>query len=186
MKNFKNDFKKEIPKNGMTLIEMIFSIGMFSLFMSLFVVLAEFTSNFINKSNSTLQGSEGALIDHQVIQYNFDRLSDFLSQQGMSYNEINQIITNKEKICTYDPSLTWEIPGEKFIIPTGYKICLRSTSLTEPKDQTNSLGQIIHSSTKKLLDGEKPGIYILQALPEEITPSSLPIRRIFCRPKPFC
>ena len=178
MKNCRKPFKKQIIKNGMSLVEVIFSIGMFSMFMSVFITLAELTSNFINKTNSTLQGSDGALIDHQLIQYSFDRLSDFLSQQGVSSNEINQIITNTE--CTYDPNNDWNIPGKKFIFPSGYKICLRSTSLTEPIDQIN------YSSTKKLLDGQKPGIYIIQALPEKITPSSLPIRRIFCRPKPFC
>ena len=178
MKKLKQTEKYYMTKNGMTLVEVIFSIGMFAMFMSVFVSLAEFTSNFINKSNTTLQGSEGALIDHQLIQSSFDRLANFLAQPGVNNNEINQIITNDT--CTYDPSNDWNIPGKIFTIPGGYKICLRSTSLIEPIGDSN------YSSIKKLLDGQKPGIYVLQALPDKITPSSLPIRRIFCRPKPFC
>ena len=178
MKTSKQTEKYYLIKNGMTLVEVIFSISMFAMFMSVFVSLTEFTSNFINKSNTTLQGSEGALIDHQLIQSSFDRLANFLSQPGVTYNEINQIITNKS--CTYDPSNDWEIPGKIYTIQGGYKICLRSTSLSEPIEERD------YSSTKKLLDGQKPGIYVLQALPDKITPSSLPIRRIFCRPKPFC
>ena len=35
-------------------------------------------------------------------------------------------------------------------------------------------------------DGAKPGIYLLQALPERLSATSLPTRRLFCRPRPFC
>ena len=131
----------------------------------------------INKSNTTLQGSEGALIDHQLIQSSFDRLANFLSQPGVTYNEINQIITNNLALMIQVMiGNSWQ----NLTIQGGYKICLRSTSLNEPIEESN------YSSIKKLLDGQKPGIYVLQALPDKITPSSLPIRRIFCRPKPFC
>lgn len=34
--------------------------------------------------------------------------------------------------------------------------------------------------------GAKPGIYLLQALPERLNASTLPTRRLFCRPRPFC
>ena len=30
------------------------------------------------------------------------------------------------------------------------------------------------------------GIYLLQALPEQLSSASLPTRRLFCRPRPFC
>ena len=101
MKTAKQRQKYYMTKNGLTLVEVIFSISMFAMFMSVFVSLAEFTSNFINKSNTTLQGSEGALIDHQLIQSSFDRLANFLSQPGVTYNEINQMLDCLDEFLLY-------------------------------------------------------------------------------------
>tara|TARA_B100000965_G_C19601436_1_gene762934 strand:- start:1118 stop:1693 length:576 start_codon:yes stop_codon:yes gene_type:complete len=171
---------------GMTLIEVQFSLAMFAMFMAVFVAMTEFTSKFINKSEISFAGSEGLLIDNQRLQSIMDGLANTLSQPAFSVKEINEITQSENKKCSYDPMLTWNIPGKSIQMPSGYRICLRTTSLGEPLDETDSQGGITRSSIEKLIDGENPGIYILQALPEEITSSTLPSRRIFCRPKPFC
>ena len=37
-----------------------------------------------------------------------------------------------------------------------------------------------------LNNGATPGLYVLQALPTQLNASTLPVRRLFCRPRPFC
>ena len=91
---------------------------------------------------------------------------------------INDIVNG----CEYPPApprRIWDLPGkEKQSIPEGYKMCLIPTSLTE-------------SSIEDLVSGDKdakPGIYILYASPpsDKISINALPVRRLFCRPKPYC
>ena len=185
--NYSNEeIIKKKNNSGMTLIEVQFSLAMFAMFMAVFVAMTEFTSKFINKSETSFTGSQGLLIDNQRLLSIMDGLANTLSQPAFSVKEIIEITQNENKSCSYDPMFTWNIPGKPIQIPPGYRICLRTTSIAEPLDETDSQGAITKSSIQKLIDGEKPGIYILQALPEEVTSSTLPIRRIFCRPKTFC
>ena len=71
--------------------------------------------------------------------------------------------------------MEWNIPSiDTKAIPKSYKICIKSTSLSE-------------SNYSELSSGGKPGIYILYSKPENgVSVNSTPVRRIFCRPKPFC
>ena len=74
------------------------------------------------------------------------------------------------------PSLEWDIPSiDSKAIPKSYKICIKPTTLSE-------------SDYLQLANEEgKPGIYILYSKPVQgISANATPIRRIFCRPKPFC
>ena len=61
-------------------------------------------------------------------------------------------------------------------LPPGYRLCIWKTTAVE-----SSLAALVNGA-----NGAKPGIYLLQALPEQLTSSSLPTRRLFCRPRPFC
>ena len=75
-----------------------------------------------------------------------------------------------------DPAIQWGTPIPSIVLPPGYRLCLWKTSVAE-------------SSMEKLIaeaEGAKPGIYLLQALPEELSASTLPTRRLFCRPRLFC
>ena len=78
--------------------------------------------------------------------------------------------------CTSLPSLEWNIPSiDTEALPKSYKICIKPTSLSESDYSTLAN------------DEGKPGIYILYSKPENGgSVNSIPIRRIFCRPKPFC
>ena len=100
----------------------------------------------------------------------FDSIVSFLSEPGI---DRNYILSLK---CTSLPSLEWDIPGiNNDAVPKNYKICIKPSQLSESTylDLNNSLG--------------KPGIYIIYAKPNNgISYNSTPLRRVFCRPKPFC
>ena len=183
MKNYK--FKNK----GMTFPELILATIMLGVFTGIFIMVTKFTSKFFQPLNESAKdeilsseigfndeilsseiGFSDILNDHFRINKAFDSISDFLSQPGIKKDYILQLK------CTALPSLEWEIPGIKNdAIPNSYKICIKSTSLTESNyESLNNLSG-------------KPGIYILYSKPlNGITFNKTPIRRIFCRPKPFC
>ena len=100
----------------------------------------------------------------------FDSVENFLIQPWITKKEIS--IFN----CTSSPKADWKILSiSDDEIPKDYQICITSTRLSESsyEDLNSGIG--------------KPGIYILYSKPVNgITYNSTPLRRIFCRPKPFC
>ena len=170
--------KKKLENMGMTLPELMLSVLMLSAFTAVFAVVTQFTAKFFQPLNiSSSDVSKSSNIDmsdilNDQIQLNnaFDSIVDFLSEPGI---EKNFILNLK---CTSLPSLEWDIPGiNNEAVPKTYKICIKPSQLSESTylDLNNSLG--------------KPGIYIIYAKPNNgISYNSTPIRRVFCRPKPFC
>ena len=118
-------------------------------------------------SNKELQDM---LNDHTQINNAFDSIIEILSEPGIN----KDLILNLK--CTSLPSLEWNIPSiDTKAIPKSYKVCIKPTSLSESSYFELSNG------------GGKPGIYILYSKPENgVSVNATPIRRIFCRPKPFC
>ena len=165
--------------SGMTLVEVIIALAMLVAFGSAFIAVTEFTSRFMRESEDGLPGSQGLLIDQHALQVAMDELVNVLNQPGLSRQDLLRI---EGKGCVFDPmsgdltsvSGSWGLPGPAIDVPTGYRFCLHSTSLTESPVE-NLLAQ-----------NGKPGIYLIQALPESISAAALPARRLFCRPKPFC
>ena len=117
-----------------------------------------------------------------------DQLVEVLSQPGISKDRligglqgIPQIAfapgVNPERACVAgSPVQQWDLPMPDVALPAGYRLCLWMTTQRE-------------SDLKSLLEvnpGAKPGIYLLQALPERLSATTLPTRRLFCRPRPFC
>ena len=170
--------KKIIKNEGMTLPELILSVLMLSAFTAVFVVVTQFTAKFFQPlnpiSNDTSNSSEidlsDILNDQILINETFDTVVSFLSEPGIDRNYILNLK------CTSLPKLEWDIPGiANNAIPNNYKICIKPTQLSESSylDLNNSLGN--------------PGIYIIYAKPiNGISYNATPIRRVFCRPKPFC
>ena len=163
---------------GMTLPEVIVAVLMLAAFTGLFVVVINYTTNFFVSRDRSRDDVRGVLIDHHELLMSMDQLAETLSQPGYKLNEITEITQN----CSYPPkppTKIWGLPGvEKQSLPDGYKICLFPTSLLE-------------SSLEDLAAGKadaKPGIYILYASPlaDKISLNALPVRRLFCRPKPYC
>ena len=177
---------------GMTLPELVLAIFMLIAFTGFTVVIVQYISRFFQPLNeeakeeyiSSNKELKDILNDNMDINEAFDLIIEFFSEPGIDKKFIADL-----KKCTAFPASDWEIPSEKItipnsdkkmplidsLIPQSYKICITSTSLSE-------------SSYSKLLSDEgKPGIYILYSNPENgVSFNATPVRRIFCRPKPFC
>jgi len=170
--------KKRLKNEGMTLPELILSVLMLTAFTAVFAVVTQFTARFFQPLNlltdDTSNSSETDLSDilNDQIQINetFDSIVSFLSEPGIDRNYILNLK------CTSLPKLEWDIPGiTNKAVPSTYKICIKPSQLSESSylDLNNSIG--------------KPGIYIIFAKPNNgISFNATPLRRVFCRPKPFC
>ena len=122
------------------------------------------------KVEESNEANKDMLNDHSQINYAFDSIIEIISEPGIDKN----FILNLK--CTSLPSLEWNIPSiDTKAIPKSYKICIKPTSLSE-------------SNYLELANAEgKPGIYLLYSKPENgVSVNATPVRRIFCRPKPFC
>ena len=163
---------------GMTLPELVLAIFMLIAFTGFTVMIVRYTSRFFQPLNeeakeeyiSSDKELRDTLNDHTQINNVFDAIIEVLAEPGIN----KEFIMNLE--CTALPSLEWNIPSiDTKAIPQSYKICIKATSLSE-------------SNYSKLANGEgKPGIYILYSKPQNgVSVNATPVRRIFCRPKPFC
>ena len=169
---------QKVNNKGMTLPELVLAILMLTAFTAVTVLVTEFTSRFFQPLNEEAKEEfitsnkelSDMLNDHSQINGAFDSIIEILSEPGIDKN----FILNLE--CTSLPSLEWGIPSiDTKAIPKSYKICIKPTSLAE-------------SNYTQLANAEgKPGIYILFSKPENgVSVNATPVRRIFCRPKPFC
>lgn len=161
-------------QSGMTLLELLIALMMLVTFTGVVVMVMEFTLRFLRDTKNAV--GNGALIDHIEAQLSMDQLVEVLSQPGISKEDIEEISTD----CTDNPAVEWKGKFSNARLfpeiypPLGYQFCLRATSVVEDEWEI-------------LLANGKPGIYILQALPDgPLGPSRLPVRRLFCRPRPFC
>ena len=172
--------KQRIKSSGMTLPELILAVIMLVSFTGISVMVTQFTSRFFQpiyeeaKRENKDENKEfsDVLNHHSKINKAIDSIIEIFSEPGISKN----FILNRK--CTAIPSLEseWNIPTiDEDAIPRSYKICIKSTTLSE-------------SNYSELINGEgKPGIYILYSKPEYgVSVNATPVRRIFCRPKPFC
>ena len=165
---------KERINNGMTFPELVLAIFMLTAFTAVTVMVTAYTSRFFQPLNQEVGESNEVmrdiLNDHYKINDSFDSIIEILSEPGID----KSFILNLQ--CTSLPSLEWNIPSiDTEAIPKSYKICIKPTTLSE-------------SNFSQLVNAEgKPGIYILYSKPDNgISVNATPVRRIFCRPKPFC
>ena len=176
----------------MSLVEVIISITLLSLFFTTYSGFVEISSRFKNKEITDLDNSNGLLIDHHYLFITLEKYSDFLSQPGITVADINNIkqkqIGNLPSGCSLSPQIDWELPISQKPIPVinwqpsnaGYAICLKSSSIVE-----SSLSDLVSKSKGNSLEAN-PGLYFLLALPNEVSIDGLPVRKLFCRPHPFC
>ncbi|AIQ97332.1 prepilin-type N-terminal cleavage/methylation domain-containing protein [Prochlorococcus sp. MIT 0801] len=177
---------------GMSLVEFIISITLLSLLFTIYAGFVEVASRFTNKQVTNLDQSNGLLIDHHYMSLTLDKYINFLSQPGITSNDID-IIKNKTFSglpvgCSRSPNIEWNIPVSTKPIAgidwkpsnAGYVICLKSTSINE-----SSLEDLISKSQGNMLNAQT-GLYFLLALPDEVSFNALPMRKLFCRPHPFC
>ena len=176
--------KNQKNNRGMTLPELIMAFLMLTAFTAVFVLVSRFTANFLRPINSdgqlnyelskdnSIQNNElpDILNDHLQINITIDSIINVLSQPGIDKNFILKLK------CTSLPYSEWGIPAiNEKAIPKNYSLCIKPTLLSE-------------SSYMNLNSARgKPGIYIIYTKPNNgITYNSTPVRRIFCRPRPFC
>ena len=177
---------KSISQNGMTLAEVLVSVLLASIFLSIYALAVEIIGTFTPSVSNNINGSEGLIEDHHKLQLTMDLYANSLSQPGISRDKVLTITQSKfgslPSGCSLNPSVEWDIPVKKKPFENqswkpstiGYALCLSPSGVNE-------------STITDLLFGTgKPGIYILMAIPDKISTRSLPTRRLFCRPSPFC
>jgi len=161
-------------QQGMTLVEMILAMLMLVAFGAVLVAATSFISRFMAQAQASFNADKptGPLVDQHQLQMAMDQIAETLSQPGFTKEDLGAIMGDPQKGCTYNPWQDWELPGRAMPRRADYRFCLRTTSLSEPQFDS--------------MPAEKPGIYVILALPDQLSASALPARRIFCRPKPFC
>ena len=180
-------------QRGMTLVEMVIALGMLVIFTATVASVLSFTQRYLRQTETVAGsdtlladiGSKGLLIDQHELQLAMDALVEQLQQPAWQAEDILQITADPDRRCSYNPVVSWGLMGKTLLLPPRYRICLRASSLTEPVDVVSN-GIVTQSAADQLEDGAPPGIYILQALPDQLDASTLPARRIFCRPRPYC
>ena len=168
-------------QGGMTLLELLIAVLMLMTFTSVVVMVMEFSLRFLGDIDLTEEemndpdaNANGVLIDHAEARYSMDKLVQVLSQPRVSKAELTNIFSGANR-CSSNPITDWSLPAmlkidpmsmpKVYSPPLGYEFCLSS---------------ILHSSGNT-------DIYMLQALPKDPPDlSRLPVRRLFCRPRPFC
>ena len=178
--------------NGMSLIEVVISITLLSLFFTIYAGFVQVVARFNTKEITDINNSNGLTIDNHYLSLTLDKYSNFLSQPGVTLSDINNIkqaqIGSLPMGCTLSPHIDWSIPINQRPLAgidwqpsnANYAICLKSSSLTE-----SPLIDLVSLSKGNSVDA-KPGIYFLLALPNEVSVNALPMRKIFCRPQPYC
>ena len=197
---------------GMTLLESLVAIIMLVVFTSVVALVMQFTLRFFSAAESgdrnEFEVSNGVLIDHQQIQMAMDDLVEVLSQPGISLERLKGLERcsaddppSNCAACTDDfdescrpqiafdsgsdpqlacpaarPVTQWGLPMPEVSLPPGYRLCLWKTTAVE-----SPIANLLEDRA-----GAQPGVYLLQALPESLSSASLPTRRLFCRPRPFC
>tara|TARA_Y100001968_G_scaffold236676_1_gene219980 strand:- start:39 stop:623 length:585 start_codon:yes stop_codon:yes gene_type:complete len=188
-----NNIQKELnDQSGVSLVETVLSVTLLSIFFITYASFVEISSKFTKKEITDLKNSNGLIIDHHYLFITLEKYSEFLSQSGMTLTDINNI--RQKKIgdlpagCSFSPQKDWEIPIDQKPITginwqpsnAGYAICLKSSSIIE-----SSLSDLVSKSKGNSINA-KPGLYFLLALPDEVSIDRLPVRKLFCRPQPFC
>ena len=185
--------------SGMSVLELLLAITMLVVFTGVVAMVMEVTLRFIGEAEcpvangvrrcndeNTEDVANGVLIDRQRIEVLFDQLELVLVQPGIHKDQIENISAPLgsppgQPACTPTSSTSFwegkvpEIPSLNF--PRGYHICLWRTGLREA-----SMENLLELANKSAT----PGLYVLQALPTQLNASTLPVRRLICRPRPFC
>ena len=187
-KRFNSQLSKRanLGQVGMTLLESLVAIVMLVVFTGVVTLVMQFTLRFFSAAES---GDRNDLIE-------------LLSQPGITLDRLK----GKERCSPHDPPSScepctdasdercrpqiafdlgtdpqvacpaarpvtqWLLPMPEVSLPPGYRLCVWETTAIE----------------RSLASEDPQGIYLLQALPEVLSSASLPTRRLFCRPRPFC
>ena len=160
--------------NGMTLPEVSLSLMVMVIFFSVIAVSTKYIQVNLKASTSLDSQRKSWISNKNKIYLKMETWSKIISQPSYSKNDTLKLTCRYPKT---NNQTIWDLPGESDSdLPLGYKYCVIPTSLIE-----SDLDDLIYEK-----EGAKPGIYFLYAIPDKITPTSLPLRRILCRPITYC
>lgn len=189
--------------SGMSVLELLLAVTMMMVFTGVVAAVMEVSLRFMgeaecpvdlngvsrcnDESTETDDIANGVLIDRLRIEALFDQIEPVLVQPGIHRSRIDSISGTlgdaPSDVCTGDGSTSvWtsnekvpELPVLNF--PRGYHLCLWKTG-----PQEASIEQLLDDTNSSAM----PGLYVLQALPAQLNAATLPVRRLICRPQPFC
>lgn len=191
--------------SGMSVLELLLAVTMMMVFAGVVLAVMEVTLRFMGEAECPVDVSgvprcndvntkdedvaDGVLIDRQRIEFLFDQLEQILVQPGIHQSRIKTISGSLgdlpgQPACTPTASTSFwaakvpELPSLTF--PRGYHVCLWEVG--SPDFQEAPMEKL-HNPTNS---SATPGLYVLQALPTQLNASTLPVRRLICRPRPFC
>ena len=177
----------------MSVLEVLVATSLLTVFAGVFVAVMEITFKYIDDANAPDSGSLGRV----RIESLFDQMEEVLVQPGVNISQLNKISSPLTRNPSFDKCIEVPSPTNPAIyawtsdipelpelpeFPLGYRLCLWRTVLIESKMECLLKLTAQESCNKPV----SPGIYVLQALPFKLSASSLPVRRLLCRPRPFC
>ena len=166
--------RKLFNENGMTLPEVSLALMVLVIFASLISLAAKFLQGSLKKSFSLNEEKSSWIKSEHTILNSMNKWDQILSQPSIAKEKIESFgckftPKNKESI--------WGLPGESDNhLPKNYKYCIFPTILGE-----SNLEDLIESNSNA-----KPGIYFIYAIPNNLSPTSKPLRKLICRPITFC
>lgn len=178
---------------GMTFLEFLIASLMLATFTGVVVMVMELSLSFLGDTDLTDQemknpdaNANGVLIDHAEAQLSIDKLIEVLSQPGIS-KDVLKSVSKGDKRCSESPVSEWNLPMPAVYRPSRYEFCLGIPRLEGVEIEESELDVFIKYADDPLNPPPQFGIYIVQALPKDkVDASRLPVRRLFCRPRPFC
>ena len=193
----------DASSSGMSVLELLLAVTMMMVFTGVVAAVMEVSLRFMgeaecpvdvngvsrcnDESAETEDVANGVVIDRLRIEALFDQMEPVLVQPGIHRSRIDSISGTlgdaPSDVCTSEGSTSvWtsidklpELPVLNF--PRGYHLCLWKTG-----PQEASIEQLLDDTNSSAM----PGLYVLQALPAQLNAATLPVRRLICRPQPFC
>ena len=170
MSNFKIMHSNKKKDCGMTLSELTISFMVLVVFLSTFAVSTKYFQSAMKADD---EGNSWLSNENKILQA-MDNWSQIISQPSYKKEFVESLG------CSYKPNSEksmWGLPGvSNNDLPLNYKFCVVPTSLVE-----SDLSELINNEKNA-----KPGIYIIKAIPDKITSTSQPLRRLICRPITYC
>ncbi len=159
---------------GMSLPEAVISIALMAAFSAIYIASSQLTVSFFKPMSKPADSPPyDHLNDYNNLLVTMDKIIEVISQPAYTKEEV----INFE--CTNTPFISWDLPGSGLPkVPNSYNICIKPVSSMLESDSSYLYSE---------LPGSQPGIYVLYAIPlKGLSLETLPVRRIFCRPRPYC
>ena len=176
---------------GMTVLELIIATALLSIFTAMSAVVLQYAISYLSNLSSNKVQPSGADIDplssQVILEAQLDYLVEVLSQPYYSPTDLS----TKFGKCTLHPfgesvaEGSWKLKGKILTPPQKYLYCLTPTLSLPESPLSDLISEIDLLKPSKIA---KPGIWIIKVFQVSVTgqKGALVVRRVFCRPKPFC